>query len=207
MRYKITLKNETHLVTKDLKRFIKRCLEEFNKYYFVKHAYRNKLNISVVYKKLDNYIGGYAYYNSRTIQIKIPKDFKQIDSTLSGRQYSYIFEFAQTMFHELEHCEGKYHKEMRNFWKMSYPTPWANDYIINYKEPKPKQIKTPDMKLSKKLLSLENRKKNWESKLRRAQNALKIINRQTNYYTNRMAALSKDSKTELFTLGEEHYIE
>jgi len=199
MRYKITLKNETHLVTKDLKRFIKRCLEEFNKYYFIKHNYSHRLHVKILHKKIANWIGGYAYLNSRTMEIRIPRNFKQIDATLSGRSINgipstLIYECAQMIFHELEHCEGKHHKQMRNHWKNPYPIPWANDYIISYKEPSTKQIKTPDMKLSKKLLSLENRKNNWESKLRRAQNALKIINRQTNYYTNRMAALSENKQ-------------
>lgn len=187
MKYNIKITNETHLDNIGLKRLIRYSLETFNKYYFIKHRNARVLNVKILYRKRNARCLGRAWLNTRTMKLLIDKG-----AYLDGFNDESSKYWAQIIWHELEHCEGKHHKQMRNHWNTPYPIPWSNEITVGVKKQKEETLKTPDMKITNKLISLENRRKNWESKLKRAQNSLKTINRQLTYYNNRMAAMKEN---------------
>lgn len=180
----IEIKNLTLLNTKDLRKLIKRSLNEFNSYYFIKHSQSTELHVKIIYKKESKrgqWIGGYAWYNTRSIVIKIPIPLKELNGEC-------CYKLVQVIFHELEHCEGKRHRDMRNHHITPYPTDWAREYTIHSKEVK-LSVKSPSNKVIDKINTLEGRKKSWVSKLKRSQNAIKKINTQLKYYEKRKAAV------------------
>jgi hypothetical protein len=189
LRYQIKINNKTTLKTIELKKFVKKTLEEFNKYYFCRKPHDLTLQIAFIYKRKDNYrgpwVGGHAWFNTRLTIIKIPSEWmnKDFDNDM-------CWQLSQTIFHELEHCKGKRHKEMRDHWLSPYPTDWAREYtigvkVINQKQKLSKAEVIKD-KADRKLRLLQLRKISWEAKLKRANIVLRKINSRIKYYGSKL---------------------
>lgn len=177
----IKLYNKTNYRESDLVRLLSICFEHYKRLNPCKFTY---VNVSCIYRKIkDGWCGGHAYIDSNNVTLKLPK---QILKGSSG--YYSIKEIANTFLHELDHCMGLRHGEMQADHKrdMSF-LPLEDIQIREYAQPV-KKIPTDHSKVD----SLLNRKKKWESKIKRGQTAIKKINKQIRYYENKAAARAKE---------------
>jgi len=179
MKLKIT--NNTHFQTKDLKKVMKECM---------KHEGINKCGCAVNYSKSGR-IHGYAYLNSTTVIMFIPKTklvaIAGSDGTTVQRRENFTFtqgaveRFAQIFTHELHHNLGLHHKEMKPSWKINCE--WAKGYPIFIKEDKPKPKRNLKKERYEKALT---KVKQYQTRLKKTNTILKKWQKKVRYYENGM---------------------
>jgi len=166
----IKLDNRTHYFSKDLNKLFALVLKEYKRLNF---DFKFKtVNVKCIYRKTkDGFCGGYAYYNNNFVCMKLSKERRGYGTD------SFAQAIARTFHHELDHCKGLSHGNMKaeHHRDISYVAP---DFLIREKKPAVKLKKTPDHKVT----VLLERKKKWESKLKRCKNAITKIERQVKYY-------------------------
>lgn len=177
MKTKIDLENHTNYNSSDLKKLFSLVV---NKYKRTRFNFKfDTLRIKCIYrKKKDGFCGGYAYYNNNLVVLKLPK-------VKTGYYEGETFEqnISRTLMHECDHCRGMKHGSMPDD-KNRDVSFIPEDLIVRVKE-KPKKVKKTD---DDKINALLVRKKNWEAKLKRCENALKKINTKIKYYEKKQKA-------------------
>ncbi len=176
----VKLDNSTHYRSRDLAKLF---MVVFQNYKRERPDFtRTSMFVGCIYRRTkDGFCGGYAYYNSGHVVMKLPK-------VKTERGYSSNDTFAQgiarTFHHELDHCYGLKHGNMvsEHIRNVKYI-----DFDIAEKSKPQKKEKTDDIKI----ISLQERRKKWESKIKRAKTAIVKINRTLKYYDRKMAAKSK----------------
>jgi len=193
----IILNNKTRYFSKDLTKLFTLVLREYKRTTF---DFKHKIvNVTCIYRRWNDRqcSGSVEYYNSNNILIKIPKNYKKSKLSFSQQErinYKNLIEeyvgqeikedgdtleqsITRTFLHLLDFCRGRTNgkiisSELRD---ISY---LPEDLIIREKKSPIKKKKTVDIKVTK----LLERKKKWESKLMRCENAITKINRQVKYY-------------------------
>jgi len=176
----LKIKNNTNWRTDHLRAIITRVIrEEFlpakRKHVFIKIEYGKGGR----YANRDGMCGGYAWYNSTNMVIKVAQD--QIDAV----------DFAHTVAHESAHCRGLKHRDMKGKpdymrcgnWRERYA--WAAEILIEVKAIKSQTKPNAQLlRFQQTVAGIER----WETKLKRATNALKKLRTRKRYYVNALAA-------------------
>lgn len=176
MKKQLRIKNSTHWSTRDLRRFVIRAMDlERRKY----------ATVSFVYSRHDNgYVGGYAWYNSNSSVIKLPRSY--VDQR----------DLAHTLCHELAHNAGLRHRDMKGDsryqrigeWRQRYE--WAAGLPLTKLEPKAK----PKRGAPEKLEHCQEMLKIWTAKVKRAQTGAKNWQTKIRYYERQLTVAAKRSK-------------
>lgn len=159
------IKNHTHFVTADIKRFILRAIKES-----IKAGEDNQtknLMVDIVYSKntfVETY-SGYAYYNGRFMRLRVPKQITDKEG------------FAYVVMHEYDHILGYKHRQMDR----NYNIAWVKNYEIRVQIPKVKVKEKVDVRViryerTKKLLAKK------ETQLKRLHNSIKKYSKRLKYY-------------------------
>lgn len=181
----IILNNKTHYSSRDLKKLFGNLLKKYKKAH--SDFFHKSVRITCIYNRYkDGFCGGYAYYNNNIVILKLPKE--KIGYTHhNGLSDTFEQRLTRTFEHELDHCRGLKHRVME---KDSARDISHLDMSIVIGE-KTKNKKNNN-KSTDKLISLINRRKNWETKAKRAATALKKLNMSIKYYQKKIAADSKN---------------
>jgi len=156
--------NKTNYDTRYLRSLFIKC----EKHEGTNHKYRQ---VKVIYHKT-YWVGGYAWYNSHSVVMKLPHD-KCLTKSV-----------AQTYLHEVGHNLGLHHKEMPS--SGSIDVSWLPNETVPFKKlrpPKPKQsiIEVRTKHAQKKL-------EEWNKKLVRAKTFVRKYQRKVKYYEKKMVA-------------------
>lgn len=146
---------------------------------------RRKLKVEIVYNragKNQSYVSGCAYLRSNWMRVRVGAH--QIDR----------INLAHTIAHEMAHTRGMQHSQMSGNpeysrvgnWREVYA--WADELPLETNAPKPK----PDVQ-SVRFQRILNNIRNWETKFKRASNALKKLRKQKKYYEKVLAAKGSES--------------
>lgn len=192
----VILTNNTEYFNKDLEKLFTLVLREYKRTAF---DFKHKIvYVTCFYRKRnDRQSSGTAYYNRNHIVIKVPKNYTKPKLTLKEQErirYKNLIEeyvgtdikpdgdtleqaITRTFLHLLDFCRRRTNgniisPELRD---ISY---LPEDLIIREKKPPLKKKKTDDNKIT----VLLERKKKWESKLKRCTTAIKKIEKQVKYY-------------------------
>lgn len=174
MRMTIQIQNDTHWATRDLRRFVTRLSNEIlDDNYRVTHPVirvRFGHHTPKHYREgAEGYSSGHAYVHGSFAHISVPKiGVDKID-------------LAHTIAHEFGHLRGMRHRDMTGGalwyrignWREIYA--WADALPLGKKTVRAKA--TADERRKAKFLSMEARLRIWESKERRAKNAIKKLRR------------------------------
>lgn len=188
MRLKLT--NKTHYDSLDLRRLISaglRALGDERRYF-----------VSVVYGGRGSSTSGYAYYNSGTIRLRVPRGYT-VNDERKPRSVVYealplatVRDLAHTLAHEIAHTNGVRHSEMDAGLKRCHhggtddaPTPWADGLEIRAKAEKPK----PEVDLvSERARHAGEMLVRWERRVKAATTKMKSWRRKVAYYEKKAAA-------------------
>lgn len=135
------------------------------------HKYRQ---VEVRYNRYYQ-VGGYAWYNSRSVVMKLPRE----DADTSR--------VAQVYIHEVGHNLGLHHKDMASSFKID--TSW----LVKENIPT-KKAKAPKPKLNITEVRAKHAQKKLDEhlkKLKREKNLVKKYQRKVKYYEKKMAASPK----------------
>lgn len=190
----INLTNETLFLAKDLKKFFAIVLKHYNVTQFNVNKKIEVASVKCVVSRKNDLT--YEYFNQGMITMKLPKEvalYNQSDSLRNLNDTSGIFEEADEAKFGKDSFEVKLAKYFLSALKVSrgvigrqYDSDIENENVsflppslkIRSKQPAVKAKKTPDVKLK----TLKNLKKNWESKMKRCQNAIKKLDKKIKYY-------------------------
>lgn len=147
-----------------------------------KHEARNApmwrlLEIVVRGRDLRQHTSGCAYLGGAKMWLTLPRP------TVSAREVLFL------AYHELMHSFGYEHRQFRDLRADELAALVPNDRALPLERAKPKR----DAQASR-IASLMARKRQWETKAKRAETALKKINRSLAYYNRRRRA-AHDSHT------------
>lgn len=176
--------NKTKWRTKHLRAIISEVMKRSPTHLrdsFKQHKYRAKLDVTVAYHRhgMSNGCGGFGWYNSWSIKLLVSSH--EVDRV----------DLARTIAHELAHTLDYKHSDMKGplftrvgNWREIYA--WAESFPLGQEQPKAKP-KGTDLQLVRynRVLNAQGR---WETKLKRAQNALKKLRTQRRYYESKLAA-------------------
>ena len=177
--------NKTNYDTRYLRSLFIKC----EKHEGTNHKYRN---VKVIYGHT-YWVGGYAWYNSHSVVLKLPKR-QTIKMTVYhtgekkiSEQGASSHQVARTYIHEVGHNLGLHHKDMPS--SGSIDVSWLPDEFIPLKKaktlkPKPNIIEVRARHAQKKL-------DEWNKKSARAKNLVKKYKRKVKYYEKKMAASPK----------------
>jgi predicted SprT family Zn-dependent metalloprotease len=179
----VKIENKTHWRTDHLRAFISRIAKEE-----LGAEARKRLHITVVYNRAKDkgYVTGCAFLGGSRAWIKVPSG--EVDK----------IDLAHVIAHELAHIRGMQHRQMTHNpqysrvgdWRSRYA--WALDMPLEKAQPKPKQ--DVQVKRYEAVLAQERR---WQTKLKRAQTALKKLRPKLRRYERVLTAAGKlpDQKT------------
>jgi len=175
-KLKITLKNETKYRSKDLKMLFEICFKAYKQTNW--NLKYDNINVRCIYRRTkDGFCGGYAWYNHNAVVMKLPKEKRPYEKDTFEQR------IARTFLHELDHCKGLRHGSMMADSQRNISFLPADISVEPYKEPEKKTKEVAD-----KVTVLLSRRKRWEGKLKRSQNAIRKINKQIKYYELKMVA-------------------
>lgn len=173
--------NKTNYDTKYLRRLFLACEKHEGTNYQTRR-------IKIIWARR-NCIHGYAYYNSNSVVLKLPKQYRHFEvvdgCTTRDKEFTPLNakRLAQIYIHETGHNHGLYHKDMQDYWIIDVS--WMPDESVPIKQvtikPKPNIIETRANKAQKKLVK-------WTGKLNRAKTYVRKYQRQVKYYEKKMAA-------------------
>lgn len=171
------LKNDTHWRSDQLRALIQ-CVALAE----VDPAHRKALRVHVVYKRKGQRLCGLATVGGRWVKLYIEREAPD------------LVQFAHACAHELAHNRGKRHRDMGTSPRYAWDTDgkwrelygWAASMPLERTPERPKA----DGQLTR-YLSVLARQEGWQTKLKRAQTALKKLTRQRRYYERALLAAGK----------------
>ena len=170
-RLSIKIDNRTKYSTRSLRVLFAAVHRRFMKL----HDRPRLLDVAVRSKRSGSAIDGYAWLNSNKVVLHLPKPPLDVDMRR---------EVALTLYHELLHCVGiKSHREPAFDLKRG-DFAYVDSCQLEVELPRVKMPKSVDTKVT----ALKARRKRWVSKLKRAQTALKKIDRSLKYYAKKGAS-------------------
>jgi hypothetical protein len=186
MARRIIIKNETNWSTRDLRRFVVQCAS--------RHFDKNQLPVLRVTFRRGRHSGsqctGNAYLGGTRINIFLSA------KTHAGEVTDYRpdkSDLAFTLVHEMGHCLGLNHSDMRGSAKFSqYARGWEGYYSWAKELPleritiKVKPVLSLTDKAQKKLAHAQNMIKKWESKLKSAQTRIKTWSKKAKQYEKKL---------------------
>lgn len=176
MRKKITLDNRTEYRSDDILRIANAVMLGYHK----AHATPETLRLKCIYRRIrDGFCGGYAYYNDNLVILKLSKDVDKVYERKEGDDQA--MNIARTILHELAHCRGLRHGDMRinGGHDSKFDVEYVRGFPVRMKaETKPAPAPTDQDKVAK----LQARRKRWTAKVKRAETAIKKIDRALRYY-------------------------
>jgi len=180
--------NETHWRTDHLRRFLYAVGREE-----LEPEDLRRLHVRVIYGRGRHYrygsTGGYAWYNSTQMVLKMPQEI-----VISYTRRS----LAMTIAHEMAHCRGMQHRDMRDSPRYSFVDgwweryAWANDLPLEKKAPKKKKPRlTGEALAAERAEHFRGLLAQWETRAKRAATAIKKYRAKIRYYERRVAACAK----------------
>jgi len=187
MRTKVTIRNNTHYRTADIKALVVACAKDVG---------RDRVYAIIGYTKPGKcyglhkngqswlYVTGFGWFNSPTIQINVPKYLydskKDYHETKHGDLIQVfpmflIERFAQVVVHEIHHNMNLRHKDMLPSKELDVS--YTNGMRIRAKHVKPKK----DIKVRRYEHAMEMMEKH-EKKLKRERNLVKKWKTKVRYY-------------------------
>jgi hypothetical protein len=167
---RIEIVNKTTYCTRDFRKIFTLAFREWHK----NHLRPSRIRVEITWKEGGG-IHGYAYFNSRLVYLQIPDRLK------TESQWNDIGDFVDVFMHELFHCEGARHIDMK--FNHSYYPKYNREKFkgmviknLGLKSPKPAPT-TND-----KMLRINERIKRWQSKAKRAANAIRKLQKSLKYY-------------------------
>lgn len=178
------VKNETKYDTKYLRRLFLACEKHIFQIYLV-HGEKKYRQVTVKTHKTF-WIGGYAWYNSISIVIKLPPPASIRLGHITRENTVSACRLAQVYLHEVGHNLGKKHKEMGHSSDINVD--WWPDENVPLKQviekPKPNLVEARANKAQKKL-------DEHLKKFNREKNLVKKYQQKVRYYEKKMAASTK----------------
>jgi len=182
------IKNNTHYQTRHLRAFVTRIAKK--ELAELDPARRKAITIEFVHTRT-SCSSGYAHISGYYARVRVPKNI-----TLKEH-----WEVAMVIAHEMAHLAGrKGGRENEYAMRKSIPygwhdkTPayytWAEDLPLDVKATKSIPKATPVEKAEANIDRIEKNIDNWETKAKRAKNALAKYRRQLKYHRGRVIALS-----------------
>jgi hypothetical protein len=181
MARRILITNLTNWSTRDLRRFVVQCA---NRCYD-----KDQLRVlRVTFKHGRNSYSacsGHARLNGTLMTVFLPP------KTNFGEKTNYSpnkRDLALVIVHEMGHCLGLTHDDMRGSAKFrevggySEYYAWASNLPLTRIEPKTKTVLSPTDKAQKKLIHAQKMIKKWESKLKGAQTKIKTWSKKAKKY-------------------------
>lgn len=178
--------NKTKWQTKHLRAFISEVMKQAPEHLrrkMLDEKYRSRLEVEIRYNKAGqrgDYVCGRAAINSYWMRLLV-----------GGHAIDRV-DLAHVIMHELAHTLGYRHPDMEgnpNFmrvgrWRDVYA--WAEELPLELVTPKakPQGAELQAIRYGRVLAAKER----WLAKFKRAQNALRKLNRQENYYANALAS-------------------
>lgn len=180
MKASLKIVNKTKWNTDHLRAFVMRARAEV----FGEHARGKKLVVTFVTSRRYGSVSGYAYIGGTNSRIRIPKD--AIDKR----------SLAQILKHELAHNAGANGERwMRRSKDLGFRHPewrqtveWADALPLEKAAPKPKPTKGE--RVERALAIAQRRKKEWQTRAKRAATALKKWTRRVAQIEKRAAAMN-----------------
>lgn len=164
--------NRTDWRTDDLRRIFSMVLARWNRMETGRRRVPSKtLRISIVYARTSKTGSGWAYLNSGRMRLCLPRDGLDI------RKVAFLFE------HELAHCAGYDHKDMADLMSWKTADTKRYDFVEGMEVRGKEAVKPPktDVQIIRYERVIASRKR-WETKLKRAQTALKKLKQKERYY-------------------------
>jgi len=167
------IENKTAYTTRSLRKFFIAGMKEYG----LSPDQYKQMCIRVVYVKYKDarYATGYAYYNSYSICMRVPRP---VNGTMSDSVREYC---AKVLFHEIGHTLGLCHKEMIRcksicveFWK-------TLPLVAKVKHKKEKQDR-----IAARCTHVQNKVQEIERKILRYQKLLKKWKIKENYYDRKL---------------------
>ena len=165
-------------------RYLRRLFLECERHIFTTYLRHSESKYRVVTVKYHTHknnhsVGGFAFYNSQTLTITLPRPRKELTLPMFVRSQR----VAQVYLHEVGHNLGLRHKQM--IPSSNIKVAWLPEETVPLKtvKEKPKQniVEARAVKAQKKL-------EEWQGKVRRANKLVKKYQRKVRYYEKKMAA-------------------
>lgn len=186
MSYAITIKNQTRYPTRELRKIIVRAARQVdatpgkNKHRLDERGLRYRVEVGYTRGGFHGGSSGECYHlGYGACVVRLPR------GTADPHDFAYV------VAHELAHCAGQKHADMRGcpWWtrkRRGRSFAWAWTFVLEEKA-KPKKARPDGYALAAKRLeeSVANLSR-WEAKLRRAQTAIKKYRRRIRYYQRRL---------------------
>lgn len=179
------IKNATDWNTRDLRRLVHAVCD-------ARRLHRNR-TVSFVCQRRGTSRLGWAYYHSTYMRVMLPRDgeglssrTEKVSGVIDGPTLQSV---ANTIAHELDHNEGKKHRDMPRSYGLVLP--WG-ELAVRAKAVKPLASKD-ELRARRSAAaeeSIRERLARWESKQKRAQRAITKLKRSLRYYETRRAAQS-----------------
>lgn len=184
----LLLINKTKYSYKDLASFVRAGIRAYYKH----HEGRRLPRRYTV--RVNNFKGsqlGCAPYfrNDFTIYPSRAPGDKPMSKNYFGEGFC-VEQMAEVIMHEMQHNDGKHHAEMHSnylrAWGMDDEKAWWRKFEgkIGLEQPVVKKQKLPEAKIFR----LQTRREAWISKKKRAENAIKKIDKSLKYYERKQAA-------------------
>jgi hypothetical protein len=163
--------NQTVYSTRHLRKIFIACEKNEG----TNHKFRN---VKVIYGRSAR-VRGYAWYNSNSVVMKLPKP-KEVKDI--GWIHATIHNLARVYIHEVGHNLNLHHAEMMNWWDMDID--FLEEGEVQTQKPKKSAAEKNEEKARLKL-------DEWTKKMKRAENLVKKYKKKVKYY---------DKKKEMVTV-------
>lgn len=176
MSRKLVIVNKTDWDTRQLRTVFLKVLNENIKY---EGPLRHLIRATVKYSRYD--MSGYAYLQSGTMVLRLPRPDRGEASTLDPIRTGWLFE------HELAHCRGYKHEQMSGLNTRATATvanyPYLAGIVVGVKQ---RKVKPPRDVKRERYDRLLCQIAAWTTKQKRATNALKKLAVKRRYYERSM---------------------
>jgi hypothetical protein len=169
---RIGIINKTTFSTRDFRKIFTIAFREWHK----KHIKPQRIRVEISWTKRTG-IHGYAWIGGHSVILRIPNAKKDLEEFSPIT----IADIISVFLHEVDHCSGTDHNDMafRNKYYPEYDSKKFEGMTVKnlgLKAPKPKPT-TGD-----KIIQIAQRLKRWQSKEKRAQTAIKKLQRHLKRY-------------------------